>query len=1076
MRQTLLSAVTLLLLLVPALSAHAQAGPPYLVINEVDADTPGTDTAEFVELYNRGTEPIDLADYVLVFYNGSNDQSYYSVDLDGFTLAPGGFFLVGNTGVNGAAINFPDNGLQNGADAVALYRSDAASFPNNTPVTGTDLVDALVYDTDDADDAGLLAALGQTVQYNENENGTKDAQSIQRVPDGSDTFVVADPTPTSGVPTGEATFAFGADEYSTMEGEEGLIVTVVINGDATEETAVRVRLAPGTLANSGDLSDFTAETVTFPAGTTDGTSMEVVITATQDDMIEGLENAMLYLEDPADESGIALDRVNILIEDDDVPKASQIVLFEGVEGMALVDSLQKYYTPDQTLGYNFARDTMAFIDGRMNPMNEDSLFVEDVYTGKIVAFPTNAIDPSGSLLTDGLNAEHIWPQSKGVAEEPFRSDMHYLYYAEASANSTRSNLPYDELVDADVTKWLYNGTSYMTPLTTTSADLYSEATDMAFEPKESFKGNAARAALYAAVIRYAQIDKSFLDAQRDVLLAWANADPADSLEHARSIAIAHYQGNQNPFVLDSTLLRRVFTEPITVEVATIAEARERVGQTVIVEGVLASPDYGFRTGQFFLQDATAGINVFSRVVGGVENATPFAAGDSIRLTGTVLVYNGLTEVEITSAANYEILSHDNPLPEPVVIPVAAATIDSPHQGERVTVRAVTLTDESAWPEVGPTGVGGVSVYVRNAWGDTLQVYLDNEESAFYGSPRPQGYFNLTGTLTRYNDTPQLMPFFETDLVAVPDRGVYSIASARDMAGEKVMIEGIITTPDYGAYDANFFMQDVTGGIMGFSRQIGGALDNSPFMAGDSVRIDGTIGAYNDLIQINFTDSSDYTILSRGNDLPAPKVLKLDEATVDSEFQGMRVTVEGLTLTPTSPWPVTKIGSGSGVNAFAMTMRGDSIVIRIDRDESFFDESPRPDGWFDLTGVLGRFKGDAQIFPFYENELVARSMPDAAEPQGEMPKEFALQGNYPNPFNPSTTIRFDLPSASEVSLEVYDVLGRRVMAVPAQTFGAGASQVIGLDGSSLASGAYFYKLTAVAGGKSTTATGKMMLVR
>ncbi len=44
----------------------------------------------------------------------------------------------------------------------------------------------------------------------------------------------------------------------------------------------------------------------------------------------------------------------------------------------------------------------------------------------------------------------------------------------------------------------------------------------------------------------------------------------------------------------------------------------------------------------------------------------------------------------------------------------------------------------------------------------------------------------------------------------------------------------------------------------------------------------------------------------------------------------------------------------------------------------------------------------------------------------IPAEFALHANYPNPFNPSTTIRFDLPQASEVHLAVYDILGREVV--------------------------------------------------
>ncbi|MCY4225574.1 MAG: DUF4397 domain-containing protein, partial [Bacteroidetes bacterium] len=54
---------------------------------------------------------------------------------------------------------------------------------------------------------------------------------------------------------------------------------------------------------------------------------------------------------------------------------------------------------------------------------------------------------------------------------------------------------------------------------------------------------------------------------------------------------------------------------------------------------------------------------------------------------------------------------------------------------------------------------------------------------------------------------------------------------------------------------------------------------------------------------------------------------------------------------------------------------------------------------------------------------------------ELPTEFSLHGNYPNPFNPSTRIQFDLPESAQVSLHVVDMLGREVMALPAQDFEA-----------------------------------------
>ncbi len=177
-------------------------GVASVLINEVDSDTPGSDTAEFVELYDGGAGATDLTGLVVVFYNGSNDLSYAAFDLDGYSTNSDGYFVMGNSGVSGVSLFFAGNGLQNGADAVAVYVGDAADFPSGTAVVTDNLVDAVVYDTSDSDDAGLLVLLnaGQP-QVDENSGGDSANQSSQRCPDGSggarntDTFAQFAPTP-----------------------------------------------------------------------------------------------------------------------------------------------------------------------------------------------------------------------------------------------------------------------------------------------------------------------------------------------------------------------------------------------------------------------------------------------------------------------------------------------------------------------------------------------------------------------------------------------------------------------------------------------------------------------------------------------------------------------------------------------------------------------------------------------------------------------------------------------------------------------------------------------------------------
>ncbi len=176
--------------------------PATVLINELDCDQVGNDSLEFVELYDGGVGNYPLDGYTVVFYNGSTDQSYLSFDLDGYATDNNGYFVIGNSNVPGASIIFTNNLLQNGADAVALYTDNATSFPAGTPVTLTNLVDALVYETSDPIDVQLLALLntGQP-QIDENLYNNKDIVSCSRIPNGSGglrntaTYMPAVPTP-----------------------------------------------------------------------------------------------------------------------------------------------------------------------------------------------------------------------------------------------------------------------------------------------------------------------------------------------------------------------------------------------------------------------------------------------------------------------------------------------------------------------------------------------------------------------------------------------------------------------------------------------------------------------------------------------------------------------------------------------------------------------------------------------------------------------------------------------------------------------------------------------------------------
>ena len=137
------------------------------------------------------------------------------------------------------------------------------------------------------------------------------------------------------------------------------------------------------------------------------------------------------------------------------------------------------------------------------------------------------------------------------------------------------------------------------------------------------------------------------------------------------------------------------------------------------------------------------------------------------------------------------------------------------------------------------------------------------------------------------------------------------------------------------------------------------------------------------------------------------------------------------------------------------------------------------GLFSEFGTLGDAvkDGDETLL----DDVVFREVPGGASAIDDgglnlIPQEFALNANYPNPFNPETTIEYSLDRTEEVTLKVYAITGQLVRTLVNSAMEAGSHQVRfnGRDdfGNLLSSGVYFYQLQSA--GK--IATNKMILMK
>ena len=80
------------------------------------------------------------------------------------------------------------------------------------------------------------------------------------------------------------------------------------------------------------------------------------------------------------------------------------------------------------------------------------------------------------------------------------------------------------------------------------------------------------------------------------------------------------------------------------------------------------------------------------------------------------------------------------------------------------------------------------------------------------------------------------------------------------------------------------------------------------------------------------------------------------------------------------------------------------------------------------------------------------------PEANLPGRYSISQNYPNPFNASTVIRYNLPERSHVTIEIYDLLGRKVETLVQEERSAGYHQVV-WDAEDVPSGVYFYRIQA-----------------
>jgi hypothetical protein len=118
-----------------------------------------------------------------------------------------------------------------------------------------------------------------------------------------------------------------------------------------------------------------------------------------------------------------------------------------------------------------------------------------------------------------------------------------------------------------------------------------------------------------------------------------------------------------------------------------------------------------------------------------------------------------------------------------------------------------------------------------------------------------------------------------------------------------------------------------------------------------------------------------------------------------------------------------------------------------------------------------YMGQPVVAQLDVDDITAASVTGIADDQGSIPKTYSLEQNFPNPFNPTTSIKYNIPGNSFVSLKIYNAIGKEVTSLVNNVEPAGSHDVL-FNASGLNSGVYFYTIIAGA----YIQTKKMILLK
>jgi len=294
-------------------------------------------------------------------------------------------------------------------------------------------------------------------------------------------------------------------------------------------------------------------------------------------------------------------------------------------------------------------------------------------------------------------------------------------------------------------------------------------------------------------------------------------------------------------------------------------------------------------------------------------------------------------------------------------------------------------------------------------------------------------------------------------VLIADATTTNIAAIRadkdSYIGNMVTLQGIVTigTNVIDSRMTKAYLQDASGkGINLFDYNL-----ISGIARGDELHMVGTVAEYNSVLEL--TDFS-FEKVSTGNDLPEVQTISITDAN-SLEYEGTLVKFNGV-ISDTSV-------AGGGVSVY-VKQGDDSTTVRIWESTGIDFASINIGSAYWFQGVVNPYYDDFQLLVAYQTDVWAAT---AIDEQIAVAVKFDLHPAFPNPFNPTTTISWNLDHAGEYELAAYNMVGQKVDVI-SKSFGPAGAYTVNWNAGSLPSGVYFIQLDA----QNRHLTQKVLLIK